>query len=252
MAGRLDGKIAIITGGSRGQGAEEARRFVAEGARVVVADILEDEGREVVSSLGDEARWARLDVTDEQDWTEALSLCETDFGFPSVLVNNAGIVDYGRIVDTTLEQWNRVLAINLTGTFLGMKAIAPAMERGGGGSIVNISSTAGLTGIAGVAAYGASKWAVRGLSKNGALELGAVGIRVNSVHPGGVDTPMTNPDGAPEDMFDGYADRLPLGRIGRSSDIADMVLFLASDESSYCTGGEFAVDGGATAGEPGL
>lgn len=252
MAGRLEGKVAIITGAARGQGAAEARRFVEEGATVVVADILEDEGREVVASLGDAARWARLDVTDEADWAETLALCEAELGAPSILVNNAGVVEYSRIVDTTLDQWNRVLAINLTGTFLGMKAVAPAMERADGGSIVNISSTAGLVGLAGVPAYGASKWAVRGLTKNAALELGPSGIRVNSVHPGGVDTPMTNPDAVDEDMFDGWTKRLPLRRIGRSGDVADLVLFLASDESSYCTGGEFAVDGGATAGNPGF
>ena len=252
MPGRLDDKVAIITGASRGQGAEEARLFVEEGARVVVADILEEEGREVVDSLGAAARWARLDVTDEQNWVEALDICQQEFGAPSILVNNAGVVDFHTVVGTTLEQWNRVLSINLTGPFLGMKTVAPAMESGGGGSIVNISSTAGLIGMAGVAAYGASKWAVRGLSKNAALELGPRGIRVNSVHPGGVDTPMTNPDELSEDMWKVVADRLPLGRIGQSGDIAGLVLFLASDESSYCTGGEFVVDGGQTAGDFGL
>lgn len=251
--GRLEGKVAIISGAARGQGAAEAELFVREGARVVIGDILDDEGQRLAERLGEAARFIHLDVTDEGSWREALALTLDDFGPPDVLVNNAGVVHFARIVDTELEDLRRVLDINLVGTFLGMKVVAPAMAGAGGGSIVNISSSSGIVGFPMVGAYVSSKWAVRGLTKTAALELGAANIRVNSVHPGGVDTPMTrDPETTPLEAFEPFVRRLPLRRLGTVDDIAPLVLFLASDESSYCTGAEFVVDGGQTAGDPGL
>ncbi len=246
---RLDGKVAIISGGARGQGAEEARRFVAEGAAVVIGDILHDDGRALAAALGEQARFAPLDVTDEGSWREALALTLDVFGPPSVLVNNAGIVHFGNLVDTSEADFRRVLDVNLVGVFLGMHVVAPSMADGGGGSIVNISSSAGITGFPLVSAYVASKWGVRGLTKTAALELGPSGIRVNSVHPGGIDTPLIrDPETTTVDMFEPFAQTLPIARIGTVADVAALVAFLASDESSYCTGAEFVIDGGQTAG----
>ncbi|WP_208027434.1 glucose 1-dehydrogenase [Rhabdothermincola sediminis] len=251
--GRLEGKVAIISGAARGQGAAEAELFVREGAQVVIGDILDDAGQRLAGRLGEAARFIHLDVTDEGSWREALALTLDDFGPPNVLVNNAGVVHFARIVDTELQDLRRVLDINLVGTFLGMKIVAPAMAAAGGGSIVNISSSSGIVGFPMVGAYVSSKWAVRGLTKTAAIELGAANIRVNSVHPGGVDTPMTrDPETTPLDAFEPFVRRLPLRRLGTVDDIAPLVLFLASDESSYCTGAEFVVDGGQTAGDPGL
>lgn len=250
--GRLDGKIAIITGAARGQGAAEARRFVAEGARVMVTDVLDDEGRALADELGSATVYTPLDVTDEEQWRAALDLLLEAFGPPTVLVNNAGVLTFGALVDTPTEDFRRVVDVNLTGTFLGMKAVAPAMGEAGGGSIVNISSTGGLTGLPAVSAYVASKWGVRGLTKTAALELGPAGIRVNSVHPGGINTTMVAPEGTPDEAFQAFADKLPIRRIGRVGDVAELVLFLAAEESSYCTGAEFAIDGGQTAGDPGF
>ena len=246
--GRLDGKVAIITGAARGQGEAEARLFAAEGARVVVADVLEDEGAAVASSLGDAAVFCRLDVTDEDQWRYAVDLAEDRFGPVDVLVNNAGVLMFQPIDKTDPADFERVMRVNVHGVFLGIRAVTPSMERAGGGSIVNISSTAGLTGLPFLGAYVASKWAVRGLTKTAAIDLGGKGIRVNSVHPGGIDTPMlagTSPD-AP------FYRRLPVPRMGRADVAARAVLFLASDESSYTTGAELAVDGGATCGDLGL
>jgi 3alpha(or 20beta)-hydroxysteroid dehydrogenase len=246
--GRLDGKVAIVTGAARGQGEAEARLFVAEGARVVVADVLANEGATVASSLGDAAVFAPLDVTDEDQWRSAVDLAEERFGPVDVLVNNAGVLMFQSIDKTDPADFERVMRINVHGVFLGIRAVTPSMERAGGGSIVNISSTAGLTGLPFLGAYVASKWAVRGLTKTAAIDLGGKGIRVNSVHPGGIDTPMlagTSPD-AP------FYRRLPVPRMGRADEAARAVLFLASDESSYTTGAELAVDGGATCGDLGL
>jgi len=247
--GRFDGAVALITGAARGQGAAEARALVAEGASVVLADVLDDEGRAVADELGRSARYVHLDVTDEQAWREALALTEETFGPPTVLVNNAGIVHFASVVDTEVADFRRVLEVNLVGVFLGMKTCAPAMERAGGGSIVNISSSAGLTGLPEVGAYVASKWGVRGLTKTAAMELGPKGIRVNSVHPGGIDTPMIrDPATTPLEVFEAYTSRLPIPRLGRTDDVVALVLFLASPDSSYCTGAEFVVDGGQTCG----
>jgi 3alpha(or 20beta)-hydroxysteroid dehydrogenase len=246
--GRLDGKVAIITGAARGQGEAEARLFVAEGARVVLADVLTDEGASVAASLGDAAVFCRLDVTDEDQWRSAVDLAEDRFGPVNVLVNNAGVLLFQSIDKTDPADFERIMRVNVHGVFLGIRAVTPSMERAGGGSIVNISSTAGLTGLPFLGAYVASKWAVRGLTKTAAIDLGGKRIRVNSVHPGGIDTPMvagTSPD-AP------FYRRLPVPRMGRADEAARAVLFLASDESSYTTGAELAVDGGATCGDLGI
>jgi 3alpha(or 20beta)-hydroxysteroid dehydrogenase len=244
--GRLDGKVAIITGGARGQGAAEARLFAAEGARVVIGDVLDDMGAAVADELGsDVAAYTHLDVTDEDQWAAAVALTEDRFGPVTVLVNNAGILMFQAIHRTERADFERILQVNLTGVFLGIKAVTPSMARAGGGSIVNISSTAGLTGLPYLGAYVASKWAVRGLTKSAAIDLGSKGIRVNSVHPGGIDTPMI--EGTDRDAP--YYKRLPVPRMGSPDEAARAVLFLASDDASYTTGAELTVDGGATAGE---
>jgi 3alpha(or 20beta)-hydroxysteroid dehydrogenase len=251
MTGRLEGKVAIVTGAARGQGEAEARRFVAEGASVLLTDVLDDEGAAVAADLGERAAYRRLDVTSEDEWIAAVGECEERFGPVTVLVNNAGILDFSSIEKQDVEKFRKVLDVNLVGTMLGIKHVAPSMRRAGGGSIVNISSNSGIWGIPMAGAYAASKWAVRGLSKTGALELGAHGIRVNSVHPGGVDTPMVSGPG--HDPNEGtWAKKLPLGRFGRPEEIAAVVTFLASDEAAYVTGAEWSVDGGATAGDRGL
>jgi 3alpha(or 20beta)-hydroxysteroid dehydrogenase len=246
--GKLDGKVALISGGARGQGAAEARLFVAEGARVVIGDVLDDEGKAVADDLGDACAYTHLDVTDETSWADAVAFAETTFGPVSVLVNNAGILAFGALADMGLDEFRRIFAVNVDGVFLGMKTVTPSMAKAGGGSIVNISSTSGLVGLPLVGAYGASKWAVRGLTKSAAMELGSRGIRVNSVHPGGIDTPMiagTSGDSA-------YYKRLAVPRMGEPDEVARAVLFLASDESSYIAGAELAVDGGATCGDYGI
>lgn len=248
MTGRLEGKVAIITGAARGQGEAETRRFVAEGARVLLADVLDTEGEAVAASLGPNAAYRHLDVTSEDDWIAAVAAAEERFGPVSILVNNAGILDFSPIQKQKVERFRAVLEVNLVGVLIGMKSVAPSMERAGGGSIVNISSNAGLEGLPSSAAYVSSKWAVRGLTKTGAFDLGPLGVRVNSVHPGGVNTPMIGGNG------DGtaWAKRLPIPRFGQPDEIANVVTFLASDEASYVTGAEWAVDGGATAGDPSI
>jgi 3alpha(or 20beta)-hydroxysteroid dehydrogenase len=243
--GRLDGKVAIITGAARGQGAAEARLFAAEGARVVVADVLDDEGKAVAAEIGDAAVYTHLDVTDEGQWADAVALAERTFGPVTVLVNNAGILLFQAVHKTELDDFDRILRVNVHGVFLGMKAVTPSMEKAGGGSIVNISSTAGLQGLPYLAAYVASKWAVRGLTKSAAIDLGHKGIRVNSVHPGGIDTPMVAGTSADAPFYK----RLPVARMGSADESARAVLFLASDEASYIAGAELAVDGGATCGD---
>jgi len=245
MTGRLDGKVAIISGAARGQGAAEARLFAAEGAKVVLGDVLDDEGAAVAADIGDAALYAHLDVTDEAQWAAAVKASEEAFGPVSVLVNNAGILHFQSLHKTTLEDFERVMRVNVTGVFLGMKAVTASMVDAGGGSIVNVSSTAGLQGLPYLGAYVASKWAVRGLSKTAAIDLGQKGIRVNSVHPGGIDTPMVA--GTPGDAP--FYKRLPVSRMGSPDEVAAAVLFLASDEASYIAGAELAIDGGATCGD---
>ena len=246
--GRLDGKVAIISGAARGQGEAEARLFVAEGAQVLVADVLDDDGERVAKELGDAAGFVHLDVTDEDQWRDAVAAAEKRFGSVSVLVNNAGILHFQSILKTEARDFLRVLEVNALGTLLGMKHTAPAIARAGGGAIVNVSSVAGLQGQPYLSTYVSSKWAVRGMTKSAALELGTHGIRVNSVHPGGIDTPMI----AGTDHEAPYYRRLPLGRIGKPEEVARVVLFLASDDSSYMTGAELAIDGGATCGDAGI
>lgn len=247
MAGDLDGKVALISGGARGMGAAEARLFVSEGACVVIGDVLEEEGKATAAALGDAACFVHLDVSSEKDWQAAVVLAEERFGKLDVLVNNAGILRFGMLEETELEEYELVIRINQTGVFLGMKSAAPALRRAGAGSIVNISSAAGIKGIGGAVAYTASKFAVRGMTKTAAIELGPAGIRVNSVHPGGVETPMTTPVGASsEPGAQEYT--TPIPRIGQPDEVAQLVLWLASDKSSFSTGSEFIVDGGGGAG----
>lgn len=218
-------------------GAAHARALVAEGAKVVIGDILDDEGAALVAELGDAARYVHLDVTQAEDWDTAVATATTDFGLLNVLINNAGIVALGAIGKFDMTKWQNVIDVNLTGTFLGMQASVGAMKAAGGGSIINVSSIEGLRGAPMVHPYVASKWAVRGLTKSAALELGAHQIRVNSIHPGFIRTPMT--EHFPDDML-----RIPLGRPGEVDEVSSFVVFLASDESRYATGAEFVMDGG--------
>lgn len=241
--GRVDGKVAIITGGSRGMGASHARLLVSEGAKVVIGDILDDEGKALAEELGDAAVYVPLDVTQPDQWERAVSTAVDEFGSLSVLVNNAGIVNGSSIQQFDLDRWRQILDVNLTGSFLGIRAATDSMIAAGGGSIMNISSVEGLRGSPWAHGYVATKWAVRGLAKSTALELAAHNIRVNSIHPGLIRTPMT--EGIPDDMI-----KAPLGRPAGSGEVSTFVLFLASDESSYATGTEFVVDGGLTTDVP--
>ncbi|MCX2730414.1 glucose 1-dehydrogenase [Saccharopolyspora sp. NFXS83] len=241
---RLSGKVAVITGAAGGQGAAAARRFVAEGARVLLADVADEAGEALAGELGESARYRHLDVSAEHEWDEAIETAESAFGPVDVLVNNAGVLHLAALADTALADYERVVRVNQIGAFLGMRAVLSSMPRGG--SIINVSSVEGLAGMPGTVAYAASKFAIRGMTKVAALELGERGIRVNSVHPGMIDTRMLRDVAG--DAMDGFAkSRLALGRLGEPADIANLVLFLAGDESSYCTGAEFVADGGATA-----
>ena len=245
--GRLEGKVGLISGGARGQGAAAVRAFAAEGARVVVGDILDDEGKTLADELGEAALYVHLDVTSEEDWPAAVGAAESAFGRLDVLMNNAGILKFGKLSDMPLDDFMAVVNVNQVGVFLGMRAAVPAMKRAGGGSIINISSVEGLRGLPRLVAYTGSKFAVRGMSKAAAVELGRHKIRVNSVHPGFIDTPMTRAQGLEGVDVDKLFEKgIPLGRAGTPRDIVNMVVFLASDESAYCTGAEFVVDGGAT------
>ncbi|WP_067710782.1 SDR family NAD(P)-dependent oxidoreductase [Nocardia yamanashiensis] len=241
----LTGKVALITGAARGQGAAEARLFVARGAKVVITDVLEAEGKELADSLGDAAVFVRHDVTDAESWQAAVDTAVDTFGKLDVLVNNAAIYIMKPLMETTPDELERILKVNLIGAFLGIQAVVPGMTENGGGSIVNISSQAGLEGLMNHSAYGSSKWGLRGLSKISALELGPAQIRVNSVHPGPIATPMvpyltTGPGSFPT---------LPLERTGLPEEVAELVAFLASDASAYITGAEVTVDGGLAAGK---
>ena len=248
---RLEGKVALISGGARGQGAVEARLFAQEGARVVIGDILDEEGQKVeaeIAESGGECVYVHLDVTLEEDWKNAIGEAVTRFGKLDVLVNNAGIYPPARIEDTTEELWDMIMEVNGKGVFLGTKLAIPEMRKAGGGSIINISSVAGLRASAGAAAYGASKGAVRLLTKSTAVQYAKDNIRCNSVHPGIIETDMTLPTILTDDEARRRsAERTPLGRIGQPEDVAWGVLFLASDESSFMTGSELVIDGGRTA-----
>lgn len=243
---RLDGKIAIVTGGAQGQGAAISRGFVAEGARVVIADVADEPGKALADELGEGAVFAHHDVSSEESWTDVVALAETTFGPVNVLVNNAGILVFSSIDDMSLADYERLISINQTGTWLGMRAVVPTMKRNGGGSIVNASSVEGLGGMPTLSAYVASKWAIRGMTKAIAMECGARGIRANSVHPGMIDTGMTRVHGGDAAMAYG-ATKVALKRVGSPADMVGVYTFLASDESSFVTGAEIAVDGGATA-----
>jgi 3alpha(or 20beta)-hydroxysteroid dehydrogenase len=250
MSGRLDGKVALITGAARGQGEAEARLFVEEGARVVLGDVLDDLGEQVAADLGDAATYVHLDVTDPAQWQAAVDSAVSTYGQLDVLINNAGILRLGLIETQTLEEYLAIINVNQVGCWLGMKTVAPALRAAGGGSIVNTSSTSGFIGTPGMAAYTASKFAVRGMTKCAAMELGHAGIRVNSVHPGGIDTEMVRlPEFGNVDSAVVYGGH-PIPRVGRPDEVAQLMVFLASDESSYCSGSEFIVDGGMLAGHP--
>jgi NAD(P)-dependent dehydrogenase (short-subunit alcohol dehydrogenase family) len=248
---RLAGKVALISGGARGMGAEEARLFTREGAKVVFGDVLEAEGKTVedeIRAAGGDARFIRLDVTSEDDWARAVETTERLYGRVDILVNNAGIGGGRRIEDTTLEEWERTMAVNSTGVFLGTRAVIAAMRRAGGGSIVNISSQLGLVGTDNSSPqYQASKGAVRLLTKTTAIQYARDGIRANSVHPGPIVTPMTERRRADPETYQLMVSRIPLGRYGRPEEVALAVLYLASDESAFVTGSELVIDGGWTA-----
>jgi 3alpha(or 20beta)-hydroxysteroid dehydrogenase len=248
--GRLDGKVALITGGARGMGKSHVRHFVAEGARVVFGDVRDDQGRYVAAKLDEQScRYVHLDVSSEDDWAVAVAATEETFGRLDVLVNNAGILTFAPIAEMTLDSFRRVLDVNAVGCWLGMKAVIEPMKRAGGGSIVNISSIEGFTGAAGLSAYSASKFAVRGMTKAAAQELAAFGIRVNSVHPGGVLTRMVvESEDARAESAEAFMKAMPLHRFAEPVEISRLVAYLASDESSYSTGSEFVADGGLLSG----
>jgi NAD(P)-dependent dehydrogenase (short-subunit alcohol dehydrogenase family) len=248
---RLEGKVALISGGARGQGAVEARMFAEEGASVVIGDILDDQGRQTeaeLQELGYNVTYVHLDVTSESDWESAVQSAVGTYGKLDVLLNNAGILIRKNIEETTVEDWDRIFSVNAKGVFLGTKAAIPAMREAGGGSIINISSTAGLVGSPnGSASYTATKGAVRLFTKSTAIQHAREGIRCNSIHPGPIETDMI------ADTLNDPANmalrmqRLPLGRVGKPSEIAYGAIYLASDESSFVTGSEVVIDGGTTA-----
>jgi 3alpha(or 20beta)-hydroxysteroid dehydrogenase len=244
--GRLDGKVAIVTGGAMGQGEGIVRAFVAEGARVVIADVAKEQGQALADELGSSTHFATHDVSDAASWETLVEDTDQRFGPVSVLANNAGILRFGDIERMPQEEVEQLFRVNQLGCFLGMQAVTRTMRRGGGGSIINASSVEGLAGMAGCTAYAATKWAIRGMTKCAAMELGPRGIRVNSVHPGMIDTPMTRVHGGDAAMEYG-ASKVPLRRVGHPEDIAPLYVFLASDESGYINGAEISVDGGVTA-----
>lgn len=239
--GKLDGKVAVVTGGARGIGASIARLFVAEGAAVVIADRLESEGKTLAAELGDAARFASLDVADEAQWQAVMDLAARELGAVGILVNNAGIVEFGTIEEQSPQEFQHVLDVNLVGPWMGMHAAVPSLRRAGGGVVINVSSTAGLMGYSNLGAYVASKWGLRGLTKTAALELAPDGIRVCSIHPGPIRTPMT------AQFDDTMTAAQPIARFGEPEEVAKMALFVAAD-ATYSTGCEFVVDGGATVG----
>ncbi|MEB3071200.1 glucose 1-dehydrogenase [[Mycobacterium] vasticus] len=242
--GRVEGKVALISGGSRGMGAAHVRALAAEGAKVVIGDVLDEEGTKLADELGpDTARFVRLDVTRPEQWQDAVTAATEAFGALNVLVNNAGIAKYNALENFDLAGWQQVLDVNLTGTMLGMHAVVAPMKAAGGGSIINISSVEGMRGTAGLYAYVASKWGVRGLAKAAAVELAPHNIRINSVLPGLIRTRMTI--AIPDDSL-----QIPLGRGAKSAEVSTAVVFLASDESSYMTGSDLVIDGGLSVGIP--
>jgi 3alpha(or 20beta)-hydroxysteroid dehydrogenase len=248
--GKLDGKVAVITGGSRGQGASHVRMFVEEGAKVVFTDILEDEGETLTKDLGDNVKFVKHDVRNEEEWKQVIDVAESSFGPVNILINNAGIYISRKIENHSEEEFRKVIDTNLFSVFLGMKTVISSMKKAGGGSIINVSSINGLRGMVASAAYDSSKFAIRGITKTAALEFAEYGIRVNSVHPGAIQTPMIEVDVADEGTVDnasGTIDKTPLKRVGQPEEVSKLMVFLASDDSSYSTGSEFVLDGGVTA-----
>ena len=244
--GKLDGKVALVTGGARGQGAAESRLFAAEGAKVVLTDVLDDDGAKTAAAIG--GKYFHHDVRDEARWRQVVEEVLSLHGRLDVLVNNAGIYKSGGVLTTTEADYRQVIDINQVGVFLGMQAVTAQMMAQKSGAIVNISSIAGLRGAGGALAYAASKWAVRGMTKSAAQELGRHGIRVNSIHPGLIETPMLHQlPGVDSGNLDRMTERIPLGRVAEAEEVAKLALFLACDDSSYCSGGEFIVDGAMTA-----
>ncbi|EDY65124.1 dehydrogenase [Streptomyces pristinaespiralis ATCC 25486] len=245
--GKLDGRVVLVTGAARGQGEQEARLFAAEGAKVVLADVLDELGEPLAKEVG--GLYVHLDVSREAEWSAAVGAAKERFGKIDGLVNNAGILRFNELLATPLEEFQLITQVNQVGTFLGIRSVAPEIEAAGGGTIVNTASYTALTGMAYVGAYAASKHAILGLTRVAALELAGKGIRVNAVCPGAVDTPMSNPDGVdPEAVGDLYRTLVPLGRVGRPEEIARLALFLTGEDSSYITGQPFVIDGGWLAG----
>ncbi len=242
--GRLENKVAIITGAAQGMGATHAKLFIEEGAKVVLTDLNEEKGEAFAAELGENALFVKQNVTSEEDWTNVISKAEEVFGPVNILVNNAGITVNKGLMNTTLDEYRRIVDINQVSVFLGMKAVVPSMQKAGNGSIVNISSINGLVG--GMVGYTDTKFAVRGMTKAAALELSSQGIRVNSVHPGVIETPMIQQADA-KAAIEEFSKFIPLKRVAQPEEVSNLVLFLASDESSYSTGSEFVVDGGLTA-----
>ncbi|WP_455351177.1 SDR family NAD(P)-dependent oxidoreductase [Streptomyces sp. SYSU K217416] len=255
--GKLDGRVVVITGAARGQGEQEARLFVAEGARVLLGDVLDEQGAAVAKELGEAARYVHLDVSREDDWAAAVAAARESFGRIDGLVNNAGILRFNELVATPLEEFQHVVQVNQVGAFLGMKTVAPEIEASGGGTIVNTASYTALSGMAFVGSYAATKAAIVGLTRVAAMELAGRGIRVNAMCPGAIDTPMSNPaqldptaDPAETSaaLDELYKKLVPLGRVGQPEEVARLALFLSCADSSYITGQPFVIDGGWLAG----
>ena len=243
---RLAGKVALVTGGAMGQGAGISRAYVAEGAKVVIADVAEDEGQTLADELGENAHFAAHDVSDPAAWTALIADTNERFGLVTILANNAGILRFGSVEKMPVDEVELLFRVNQLGCWLGMQAVVPNMREAGGGAIINASSTEGLGGMANTVAYGATKFAIRGMTKGASHELGKYNIRVNSVHPGMIDTPMTRVHGGDLAMEYG-ASKIPLRRVGHPEDVAPLYVFLGSEESSYINGAEIAIDGGVTA-----
>lgn len=241
---RLSGKIAIITGAAQGMGAAHAKLFIEQGAKVVLTDLNEEKGNATAAELGENALFVKQNVTNEADWANVVAAAEEKFGPVNVLVNNAGITMAKKMMDATVEDYRRIVEINQVSVFLGMKAVLPSMQKAGGGSIVNVSSMNGL--VAGAIGYTDTKFAVRGMTKAAAMELAEFNIRVNSVHPGVIATPMVVQEDT-KAAVEAFAKHIPLGRVAQPEEVSNMVLFLASEDSSYSTGSEFVIDGGMTA-----